>query len=106
MAATTRTAARQASPALSREVDADGNPVRRAEAGEPVNGVPMGRTRHDRSEHDRHQGGGEDGDGVERAPPPLAAEQRVQGRYRRRHQQRRGDGQSQQVIHGGQRLSP
>ncbi len=88
------------------EVDADGDPARRPEAGEPVDGVPMSRAHHDHGEHDRDHGGGEDGDGVEGASPPLAAEKRVQGRYRRRHEQRRGGGQSRQVIHGGPAPQP
>ena len=69
------------------EVDADGDPVGRAEAGEPVDGVPVSRAGHDHRQDGRDRGGGEDGGRVQ--DPPLAAEQHVQRRYRRRHQKRR-----------------
>ena len=81
------------------EVDADGDPVGWAEAGKPVDRVPVGRARHDHRQDGRDRGSGDDGGRVQ--GPPFAAEQHVQRRYRRRHQKRQDGGQSQQRVHSG-----
>ena len=74
------------------EVDADRDPVRRPEAGEPVDLVAVDGAGHEHGQHGRHRGGGDDGGRVQ--DPPPAAEQPVQRRQHRRGQQRHGHGQA------------